>query len=74
MKFKKDKIYEEIKEFALIHCNPSVWAIQEVFNLDYLTAVKYRMRLKDDGFFQDFSANKGGFLYLNVCGNTIYVK
>lgn len=74
MTFKKDKIYEEIKEFAAIHCNPSVWAIQEVFGLDYLTAVKYRMRLKDEGFFQDYSAKKGGFLYLNVCGNAIYVK
>lgn len=47
-------LYNEAIKFCFENKNPSVWALQEVFGLDYLAACRLRTRLVNDGYVELF--------------------
>ncbi len=52
------ELYENVVRFCFDHKNPSVWALQEVFGLNYSDACKIRARLVSDGYVELFERKK----------------
>lgn len=48
------ELYNEAIKFCFENKNPSVWALQEVFGLDYSAACRLRTRLVNDGYVELF--------------------
>lgn len=51
-------VYNEAVKFCYDHKNPSVWALQEVFGLNYQDACKMRTQLVRDGYVELFERKK----------------
>ena len=61
-------LYQNAVKFCFDHKNPSVWALQEVFGLDYQKACAIRVRLAKDGYVELFEkkAKKGDIVVLTL--------
>lgn len=57
-KINKDTLHDEAVRFCFDHKNPSVWAFQEVFGLNYHDACVLRTRLVQEGYVELFEKKK----------------